>query len=317
MSSSAGGISNHDDNNDFSFEPNAVIVKSTAGGKKKKWSLHAHQLLKEDDTTFVHIKTKYSNVQRMLAAYLDVNPKKVHGIFQKTDVCQQLTKIKNLKIRQLLVKSNEDGEVTRARFRYRLKKYSENRLRLPRVITINTPSFGDIEGIAMKVISTAAGGKGHGLYVEMNSKNFEYIGRATKHQYDAGGVEKKKPKPRKRKANKVQAPLKDENEQSHVDICEPAESEAAVVADIGDMEEAAAPEAQLPEAEPLGASVAPTTLEECLAEAAPKVLTDGFDVAGDTKPTPAKQSKKVAGATPPKDINQTSLSRWFPQAASK
>ena len=108
MSSSTGGSSNHDNNNDFSFEPNAVIVKSTAGGKKKQWSLNARQVLKEDDTTFVHVRTKLSNVQRMLAAYIDVDPKKAHGIFEKTDVCQQLTKIKNLKIRQSLVKSDEE-----------------------------------------------------------------------------------------------------------------------------------------------------------------------------------------------------------------
>ena len=43
----------------------------------------------------------------------------------------------------------------------------------------------------MRVLSTPASRKGHGLVVELKSKNLQYIGKALSQQFLAGGVTKK------------------------------------------------------------------------------------------------------------------------------
>ena len=69
--------------------------------------------------------------------------------------------------------------------------YLENRLKLPSIISIACPSIGEVQGITMRVLSTPASRKKHGLVVELKSNNLKYIGNALNQQYSTGGVAKK------------------------------------------------------------------------------------------------------------------------------
>ena len=167
-----------------------MCVKFVPPGRKPcQLFFRAKQVVTEPGgEKFLAIALRKSNVQRLLAAYTALNPRRVDELFANTDVLDQLTKIKNEHVRNLIVVSKDSNA---KQFRTTSKMYLENKLKLPGIIAIDCPSFGEVEGVHMRVLCTSATGKGHGLSVELQSKNFEYIGKALQYQHVHGGIDKK------------------------------------------------------------------------------------------------------------------------------
>jgi hypothetical protein len=170
-------------------------VKLTKSGKPcRSWFFSADETkTTEDAKLFLKINTNKSNIRAVLTHTIsDLDPRKSHEALGSTDVIDQLLSAKNKKRNSLMSLADPEPAAEDGKYRRppRSKEVKQKRLLLPEHATIDAPAICGVPGMSMNALMTPAGGKGHGLWLELLPENMEYLIAATAKQYEAGGVTK-------------------------------------------------------------------------------------------------------------------------------
>ena len=170
-----------DDIEEFTITRAVKVIKAF-GKPSRSWFFSEDDIREVGGKTFVHVAGRLST-PRHLFGHL-CKDKKASGIdvFSKTDVLEKLTSLKN-RVRKVSVQGKENGDP-----RNRSKDAVIKKLQLNEIVSIDAPTVGDVQGVTMAVLPTPAGGKDHGLWVELTSPNLLYISKAVAEQFNSDAV---------------------------------------------------------------------------------------------------------------------------------
>ncbi len=168
----------------FTIHTGSVIVNANG----HKVIFNSGQLKTSDDgDLFTRVQTAKSSWRTLLTSLLarpaDGTQHPHHHDYSRIKITRRLAKLKNDKIREY-VGLKAKAKVVRVN---RVKRYKEKQLTLPEVIEIVAPRVRDIPQMTMKVLSTRAGGKGYGLFIECTTTNLMYLAKVARFQIEEGG----------------------------------------------------------------------------------------------------------------------------------
>ncbi len=144
--------------------------------------LRANQVKTVDEKLFVNLQVRKYSIRRLLTWKLDISPNTIWTAMKPIKICDDLMKIKNKSVRRVVVGSMTASPM-KSKSRLRLKKHIVNKLQLPNIVSITAPDVGGVRGIDMNVLATPAGGKGHGLLMELIPANLNYLTDAAAAQW--------------------------------------------------------------------------------------------------------------------------------------
>ena len=160
---------------------NTTINEHGRGSMRTSIMVPAAHITIVDGIPFIRMKTKSSNIQRLMTSGV-----KIRGVVRKSTIVKRLTRIKTAHVKAMIVNGKESASKAK-RWRPRLKMYSVNKLQMLEVIVIVAPDVGNVTGHEMKVLATRRSGKGHGLFVELVPKNIDYISKAVAYEHEHAG----------------------------------------------------------------------------------------------------------------------------------
>jgi hypothetical protein len=156
-----------------------VQNRASAGGRNRSWVL-PHDVVKDvEGKMFVMIAARISGVRALITHQVQTDERS-DQILAKTNVIEQLTELKNVERYAALGHNHAQGRFPRT------KGSTVKKMQLPEVAAICGPDFGDVKGLELLFLLTPAGGKGHGLWVELNPANITYMCKAVEQQFSCG-----------------------------------------------------------------------------------------------------------------------------------
>jgi hypothetical protein len=175
----------------------AVVVQG--GGLPRRVIIPRQHLKEAEGSRFIHISTVPCYSVGLFGRGRDnVNTPGMRPL-SRTDVFEQLTSKRNLKIEEALCAITRQGQSTDvlAAFGPKTPKRVKivERAQLANSLEIEAPQINDVPGITMKVLIQT---KRAPLYIELTSDNLAYVRAACISQIDAGDVQRNRaPKVRK------------------------------------------------------------------------------------------------------------------------
>jgi len=207
----------------------AVVVEG--GGLPGRVVIPQKHLKNDEGRRFIHLSTvpRYS-VSLFGRGRDNVNASCLRPL-SRTDVFEQLTNKRNLKIDEALGAITHQGAPIEVLAAFSTKAPTPKRLKigersqLAESLEIDAPQINDVPGITMKVLTHT---KRSPLYIELTSENLAYVRAACISQMDAGDVQRHRaPKVKKSRFGKRRSKPHEEATNSTIDIATSSSSSTA------------------------------------------------------------------------------------------
>lgn len=205
----------------------AVVVEG--GGLSGRVIIPQTHLKNDEGRRFIHLSTvpRYS-VSLFGRGRDNVNASCLRPL-SRTDVFEQLTNKRNLKIDEALGAITQQGASIEALAAFGTKTPERvkivERSQLANSLEIDAPQINDVPGITMNVLTHT---KRSPLYIELTSENLAYVRAACISQMDAGDVQRHRaPKVKKIKFGKRRSKPHEEATNSTIDIATSSSSSTA------------------------------------------------------------------------------------------
>lgn len=205
----------------------AVVVQG--GGLPRRVIIPRKHLKDDEGCRFIHISTvPFCSVGLFGRGRDNVNTPGLRPL-SRTDVFEQLTNKRNLKIEEALGAITHQGEPIEALAAFGTKTPKRvkivERSQLANSLEIEAPQINDVPGITMKVLTHT---KRSPLYIELTSDNLAYVRAACISQMDAGDVQRyRAPKVKKSLFGKRRSKPHEEAPNSTIDVAPSSSSSTA------------------------------------------------------------------------------------------
>ena len=209
----------------------AVVVKG--GGIPHRVTIPPNHLKYDEDSRFIHISTVPNFSVYLFGRGRDNVTSSRSRPLSRTDVFEQLTNARNLKIDGALSAiTKQCGGETLSAFSHKTTRRVKmiERSQLTSAMEIEAPQINDVPGITMKVMTHT---KRAPLYIELTPENLAYVRAACLSQMNAGDVQRHRaPKVRKTVFRKRRSKSHieyaesghDETQSSIIDVARPSPS---------------------------------------------------------------------------------------------
>jgi hypothetical protein len=205
----------------------AVVVEG--GGLPGRVIIPHNHLKNDEGRRFIHLSTvpRYS-VSLFGPGRDNVNASRLRPL-SRTDVFEQLTNKRNLKIDEALGAITHQGAPVEALAAFGTKTPKRvkivERSQLANSLEIEAPQINDVPGITMQVLTHT---KRSPLYIELTSENLAYVRAACISQMDAGDVQRyRTPKIMRIRFGKRRSKPHEEATNSTIDIATSSSSSTA------------------------------------------------------------------------------------------